>query len=108
VSFFHYRLTMKETKHTCIPLSRSLNHEKSKKHTKKRVGWFHHWSILKMAASINSPFVTGESPYRQVDFLLDARPLTPRQKILLWTLTFLYHKYKLSKKKREERRVPFY
>jgi hypothetical protein len=44
----------------------------------------------------------------QVDSLLDTRPLQPRQKMLLWTLKFLYHKAKLSRKKREERQVPFY
>jgi hypothetical protein len=56
-------------------------------------------SISAIAKSIS---VTGESPYGQVDFLLDTKPLTPRQKMILWTLTFLYHKAKLSKKKREE------
>jgi len=52
--------------------------------------------------------VTGESPCGQVDFLLDARTLNPRQKVILWTLEFLYHKAKLSKKKSEEMQVPFY
>jgi hypothetical protein len=64
---------------------------------------------FKGPSPVESPIsVTGESPCGQVDSLLDARPLTPRQKVLLWTLTFLYHKAKLSKKKREERQVPFY
>jgi hypothetical protein len=64
---------------------------------------------IKVSSPVELPIsVTGESPCGQVDFLLDARPLTPRHKVLLWTLTFLYHKAKLSKKKREERKVPFY
>jgi hypothetical protein len=64
---------------------------------------------FKGPSPLESPIsITGESPCGQVDSLLDSRPLTPRQKVLLWTLEFLYHKDKLLKKKREERKVPFY
>jgi hypothetical protein len=45
----------------------------------------------------------GESSCGQADSLLVSRPLKPRQKVLLWTLTFLLDLTKLMYEEEEEK-----
>jgi hypothetical protein len=57
---------------------------------------------------VESPiYVTEKSPCGQVDSLLGFKLLTPRQKVLLWTLAFLFIKLNYQRRGRKNSKYLF-